>query len=777
MNDFNTRYRHPHAERVIRWGALAVGIVLFAIALYYINFRTAVDTIGHLGVALPLALLFSGLWHLARTWAWAWCFPGPRTVSFLRLARVRLAAEAFSYLTLRGIAGEPLKVVLLGDTVDTREATAAVALERIAYLMVTTWIVGVGSILAIIGLPLTHTWFRVFRAFVIAAGVVAVFTALVVGGRGTYFQSWLVRVDKWLGTSMARGRVMRFVGAVERQMLELVRGNPARLVVLVTATIAAYLCMALEAWVILRAIVPTFTLNGAFAVETFSRVASFASAFIPANLGALEASSLAAVAAVGAASGGAALALARRIRGLFWAAIGLAIYPRRAHRSVVDTSIDRRSSTPTHRSTLLYFPHDASVQVPPSARLAGLPLAERVLRPARRAGYSQILVWLPDSERTATRALIQRLVGSIGGITIVTNEQEWLAQLRELSSTEPVTVVGAGAVVSTALLEFARELPVGTDAIRDVPAGTDHRVSGVLRLTAEAAASPSAIVRRLAERRAAARNLPSGAAVADGQAQLALRIETPDDLIVAEQTIRRASYKNTDAKLARFNRRMSLPISITLIRTPLTANQLSVMLVAVGFYSAWLFSTGHYLAGVLGGFLSLAASVLDGCDGEIARLKYQESALGCWIETCGDYSYYIAIFVGLTIGAVRQTGWEFFYWLGGIALAGTLLSFALLIYLRTRITAGQPEKLHDIARARFKAGSSRWSKIVWRVSFVATRAAMPYGIMALALVNALPLVVVLAAIGANIYWISLMVKLRNLLGLTTPVSPPSPAAS
>ena len=32
---------------------------------------------------------------------------------FLRLARVRLAAEAFSYLTLRGIAGEPLKVVLL----------------------------------------------------------------------------------------------------------------------------------------------------------------------------------------------------------------------------------------------------------------------------------------------------------------------------------------------------------------------------------------------------------------------------------------------------------------------------------------------------------------------------------------------------------------------------------------------------------------------------------------------------------------------------------------
>ena len=113
---------------------------------------------------------------------------------------------------------------------------------------------------------------------------------------------------------------------------------------------------------------------------------------------------------------------------------------------------------------------------------------------------------------------------------------------------------------------------------------------------------------------------------------------------------------------------------------------------------------------MLGGFLSLAASVLDGCDGEIARLKYQESALGCWIETFGDYSYYIAIFVGLTIGAVRQTGWEIFYWIGAIALAGTLLTFALLIFLRTRITAGQPEKLHAIARARFKAEPSLWSR-------------------------------------------------------------------
>ena len=759
------RSRGARVEQAIRWGALSVGVLLFFGTLYYINLRTAFGTLKQLGVALPVALIFSGLWHLARTWAWAWCFPQPRTVSFARLVRVRLSAEAFSYLTLRGIAGEPLKVVLLGDRVDARQATAAVALERVAYLIGTTIIVGIGSILAITLLPLTSPWYRVFRAFAIAAGIIAALSALVISGRGTYLQSWLTRVDRLLGTSISEGRVSRFVGAVERQMLQLVRGNPLRLVVLLTATTAAYACMALEAWVILYAAGAEITANRAFAVETFSRVASFASAFIPANLGALEASSLAAVVAVGAATGGAALALARRLRGLFWAGIGLAIYPRRTPVAAADTDLRGRVEPAVPR-TLLYFPDDPAVSVPASARLAGLSLAERVLRPARRAGYSRIVVWLPDDAcgGAPESRLISSLAETIGGITVARNEQQWLDALAGIGPTDAVTAIGAGTVVSTGLLEDARDLAVVADGVRDVAAGPDFRTSGVLRLTAAGAASPPAVQALLAQRRERGHALPSGEEVSNGVARLAIRIVSPADLARAEGILRRSSYKTTDAKIARFNRRMSLPISIALIPTPLTANQLSILLVGVGFYSAWLFSTGHYAAGVLGAFLSLAASVLDGCDGEIARLKYQESALGCWIETFGDYSYYIAIFVGLTVGAVRQTGHDSFYWIGGLALGGTLLAFALLIYLRSRITAGQPEKLHAIARERFKAEESFWSRIAWRVSFVATRAAMPYGIMAFALAGALPGIVVLAAIGANIYWIAIVIKLRHLLG-------------
>ena len=237
-------------------------------------------------------------------------------------------------------------------------------------------------------------------------------------------------------------------------------------------------------------------------------------------------------------------------------------------------------------------------------------------------------------------------------------------------------------------------------------------VSGVVRLRAAEALNPQTLGEYLHARLTARAPLPSGNDVSNEQARLVVRVFGDGDLLAAEQTIRRASYKNTDNRLAQFNRRMSLPISVALIRTPLTANQFSVALVAVGFYAAWLFSLGHYVASVLAAFLSLAASVLDGCDGEIARLKYQESALGCWIETVGDYSYYIAIFIGMTIGAVRVTGLPIFYWFGAAALAGTLVTFALLIFLRTRITAGQPQKLHAIGRERFTADSSLWARVI-----------------------------------------------------------------
>ena len=160
--------------------------------------------------------------------------------------------------------------------------------------------------------------------------------------------------------------------------------------------------------------------------------------------------------------------------------------------------------------------------------------------------------------------------------------------------------------------------------MRDVPAGADWPVSGAIRVRAGDALHPAALSVQLSTRYANEAR-PSGEDVSYGRARLAIRMVEPDDVPAAERTLRRSIFKDTDGRIAQFNRRISLPISVALIRTPLTANQLSILLVAVGFYSGWLFSLGHYRTSLLAACLSLVASILDGSDGEIAR--YQKEAI------------------------------------------------------------------------------------------------------------------------------------------------------
>lgn len=85
--------------------------------------------------------------------------------------------------------------------------------------------------------------------------------------------------------------------------------------------------MTVEILLVFWAINQPVTVWSAMFVETFTRSASVFSGVIPANLGALEASNVVVVRALGLAGAG-SIALSRRIRSLFWAALGLLLYPR-----------------------------------------------------------------------------------------------------------------------------------------------------------------------------------------------------------------------------------------------------------------------------------------------------------------------------------------------------------------------------------------------------------------------------------------------------------------
>jgi phosphatidylglycerophosphate synthase len=95
-----------------------------------------------------------------------------------------------------------------------------------------------------------------------------------------------------------------------------------------------------------------------------------------------------------------------------------------------------------------------------------------------------------------------------------------------------------------------------------------------------------------------------------------------------------ALRKPVDGLVSRtLNRPVSIAVSSVVASTPMTPNQMSVLSFVIALAGAALMAMQWF---VTGAFVMHVASVLDGCDGEIARLKYQSSKLGGWLDTVFD---------------------------------------------------------------------------------------------------------------------------------------------
>jgi len=318
--------------QIISLVAVVAGLVLFVITMLGINRTETWIEAQSLGAALPIVLLPSIGWHLLRAAGWYVCFPGDERPSYWLTFRVRLAADGVGYFTIRGVASEPLRVVMLMGRISPVVSAAATVLERTAMGIMSVLGVGVFAAFAVSSDMLPPAWQGVFRGIAITAGVVLFFTALFLTRRGRYFGPLIARIHARTHWRWAGGRTVRGITAVEDLFLKLARTEPRRLQILVALGVACYALMALEVCLVFWAIGQPISIWVGTIVETFTRSASVAGGAIPGNLGALEASNVAVVKALGLAGGG-TLALFRRFRSLLFAALGLALYPRDSVRS------------------------------------------------------------------------------------------------------------------------------------------------------------------------------------------------------------------------------------------------------------------------------------------------------------------------------------------------------------------------------------------------------------------------------------------------------------
>jgi len=155
-----------------------------------------------------------------------------------------------------------------------------------------------------------------------------------------------------------------------------------------------------------------------------------------------------------------------------------------------------------------------------------------------------------------------------------------------------------------------------------------------------------------------------------------LDVDTPDALREAERRLMRDQGRKTrDGPVARhINRPVSRCLSRYLVRTAVTPNQISLLSWMLACVAAALMALGGYPALAAGGALAQLASIIDGCDGEIARLKHSQSEFGGWFDAVLDrYGDAILLF-GLMWHEFAATGTNLSIVLGFAAIVGSFLN-------------------------------------------------------------------------------------------------------
>jgi phosphatidylglycerophosphate synthase len=129
----------------------------------------------------------------------------------------------------------------------------------------------------------------------------------------------------------------------------------------------------------------------------------------------------------------------------------------------------------------------------------------------------------------------------------------------------------------------------------------------------------------------------------------------------AERRLVWSLRKSADGIAAKaLNRHISLPLTWLLMRTPVHPNHSTVVAFLCAVAGAIVIGQGGWAAGAAGMALVELGSIVDGIDGELARLKYQFSRLGQWMDTVSDDLANICYVTGIAF-SLREAGmtWAF----------------------------------------------------------------------------------------------------------------------
>jgi phosphatidylglycerophosphate synthase len=789
----------PKARLPLRLLGIAVSTGLFA----YLVCRAGPSALWHnlvkLSWGFTAVIALAGVSHLVKTWAWQLTFgEDRRRVSFARLVGLRLGAEAAGQFGILGqTIGDSIRVSQLNPAIPVTNSLASVTLDRGMYAAtgVVTTIAGTLAALPFLSLSLTLRWYA--GLFIVTLVLFLVLTLVTIRKRWPVISESARIVGRIPSLKHWVARSEQLIRSVENALFDFHHNTPKAFWTSFLLNLASHGMAVLEVYLVLWLIDANMSLFGALVIEALTKLVNVVGNFNPGNIGTYEGGNMLIGKMFGLSGAtGLALGLSRRMRSLFWAAVGgiclFWLTKKKERREAAGTggsdlaaqsnpsgsfsSEDGVAFAISLLATAARNPSKSALR-----RVGSLPIVLRDILSAQKTGASQIMVVAdPVTRRIVQRALFftgrlpeaVQWISSPAGASLSQQFQLVADRCRD----ERIVLVDGSTTYHPSLIRKASEWKEEGAALALTSAGKPAGIYAfspeTMRRFVEAGATPAETIDELQ----ASRIERHAVDCVEVPEDLWQRVRTEEERRSAERKLDRWLVKPTDGMYAQLNRRISIPISRQLIKFPITANMVSVFTLGVGLASAAFFALGTYWYTLLGAFLCLFASILDGCDGEVARLKLLESDFGCWLETICDYLFYLFLFIGMTIGRWRSSEKKTYLVLGGLLLFGAVASFLTTGWERHRLTAGRPEQLLAIWHSHAKSRPSNVFLYLSRhMEFMVRRCFFPYALVFFALFNIMNPAFVLSAIGANLVWPMALYSCRTFAGarssaVTTPAA-------
>jgi hypothetical protein len=309
----------------LRFFAALLGLGL----LGYLVFRSGPGAVWKqlqaVGWGFALVILLGGLSQLAKTCAWRQAFTCDISgLSWSRSFVAQLIADGIGQFGVAGkVVGEGTRISLLGRAVPVSSALSAGAIDGGLHMFTAVLVTVSGITATLLLAPLSGTW-RVYAVLLVAVLISAVILAAVsvrnrwqLVAHATRAIGRLPRLHTWVSGKQP------IIDSAEDNLLSFRDEAPAAFWATLIFNLLWHMLAVLEVYIILRFMGARVAVGGAFIVEALTKVINLVGAFNPGNFGTYEGGNMLIAKIFGVTgTAGLTLALCRRARTVFWAALG-----------------------------------------------------------------------------------------------------------------------------------------------------------------------------------------------------------------------------------------------------------------------------------------------------------------------------------------------------------------------------------------------------------------------------------------------------------------------